>query len=170
MNENYTHPDMPKGKDVVDGIVKGMYKFKAANKSAKLQVQLMGSGSIFREVIAAAELLEKDFGVSATVWSATSFNNLANDGRKCERWNMLNPGAKELKIPYITSCIESEDGPVVASTDYVKQYIEQVSNFIPRKYIPLGTNGFGRSDSRANLRSHLNRSLLYCSCSTKSFI
>lgn len=151
-NEVYEHPAMPKEKDVVDGIIKGMYKYKKSKKENKLHVQLLGSGSILRESIFASELLEKDFNVSSTVWSVTSFNNLAADGRDVVRWNMLHPSSKQ-KIPYVTKCVESEKGPVVAATDYVKQYVEQVSNFIPRTYMTLGTNGYGRSDSRSNLRS-----------------
>ncbi len=151
-NEVYKHPAIPKDKNVIDNIIKGMYKFKASKKSTKLQVQLMGSGAILREAIFAAELLEKDFNISATIWSATSYNNLAVDGRDVSRWNMLNPESKQ-KTPFVTSCIESAQGPVVAVSDYIKQYVEQITNFIPRTYMTLGTNGFGRSDSRANLRS-----------------
>ena len=151
MNENYTHPKMPKGAE--DGIVKGMYKFKEGSNKHKLHASLLGCGSILREVIAAAELLEKNHKVSANIWSVTSFNNLAEDGRNIERENMLNP-EKSAKKPFITKCLEKEKGVVVAATDYIKQYAEQVHPFIPKPYKVLGTDGFGRSDSRANLRSH----------------
>lgn len=150
MNEVYKHPKMRDG--VEENIIKGMYKFKEPNKSLKLNVQLMGSGSILLEIIAAAKLLEDDFNIASTIWSVTSFNNLYKEAIDIQRFNMLN-SSENRKKPYITKCIEEEVGPVIASTDYVKLYSGQISNFIPRTYINLGTDGFGRSDSRANLRS-----------------
>ncbi|HXH55434.1 MAG TPA: pyruvate dehydrogenase (acetyl-transferring), homodimeric type [Gammaproteobacteria bacterium] len=151
MNENYEHPDMPEG--IEDGILKGLYRFKKSEKPAavKQRVQLLGSGTILREVIEAAKLLEKDFEVAADIWSAPSFNLLGRDGLEVERWNRLHP-LETPKVPYITSCLEGTEGPVIVATDYIKQYAEQVRAFIPRTYVVLGTDGFGRSDTRQQLR------------------
>ncbi len=149
MNENYTHPAMPKG--VEAGILKGMYPF-SVSKAKGPKVQLMGSGVILREVIAAAELLEKDWGVSADVWSVPSFTELRREGLDAERWNMLNPEQKP-RISYVEKCLAKTEGPVVASTDYMKAFADQIRNFVPRRYIALGTDGYGRSDSREALRS-----------------
>ena len=146
MNENYTHPAMPKGAEA--GIIKGMYLL-SANKSAK--VQLLGSGTILREVIAAAELLQKDFGVSADIWSVTSFNELRREGIDCERWNMLHPEAPR-RVSYVEQCLAQRSGPVVAATDYIKSYADQIRPYIPARYKVLGTDGFGRSDTRKKLR------------------
>ncbi len=146
MNENYSHPDMPTGAE--EGILKGMYSF---SKSKNAQVQLMGSGVILREVIAAAELLEKDWGIAADVWSAPSFTELRREGLDCERWNMLNPDKKQ-RVSYITQCLKEAKGPVIASTDYMKSFAEQIQRFVPNKFVALGTDGFGRSDSREALR------------------
>jgi pyruvate dehydrogenase E1 component len=148
MNENYGHPEMPQG--VEQGILKGMYPFK---KSDKAKVQLLGSGSILREVIAAAELLEKDFGVGADVWSVTSFSELRRDGVDASRWNALHPEQPQRKS-YVTQCLESRKGPVVAATDYVRMHADCIREFVPRDYRVLGTDGFGRSDTRARLREH----------------
>ena len=149
MNENYTHPAMPKG--VEAGILKGMYPF-SVSKAKGPKVQLMGSGVILREVIAAAELLEKDWSVSADVWSVPSFTELRREGLDAERWNMLNPEQKP-RISYVEECLAKTEGPVVASTDYMKAFADQIRNFVPRRYIALGTDGYGRSDSREALRS-----------------
>lgn len=149
MNENYTHPPMPEG--VADGILKGLYKLQAAAKPQKLHVQLLGSGTILREVIAAAELLEKDFDVAADIWSATSFNLLGQDGLEVDRWNLMHPDSAPRKA-YITQCLQDAPGPVIAATDYVKAYADQVRKYIPQSYTVLGTNGYGRSDSREMLR------------------
>jgi len=148
MNENYTHPAMPEGS--AEGILKGMYSF-SKSKAKGEKVQLMGSGVILREVIAAAELLEKDWGISADVWSAPSFTELRREGLECDRWNMLNP-EKTQKVSYIASCLKDSKGPVVASTDYMKSFAEQIQRFVPNKFVALGTDGFGRSDSREALR------------------
>ncbi|MBU1426325.1 MAG: pyruvate dehydrogenase (acetyl-transferring), homodimeric type [Gammaproteobacteria bacterium] len=145
MNENYTHPAMPEG--AAEGIVKGMYKFSTQNKPA---VQLLGSGAILREVIAAAELLQKDFGVAADVWSVTSFNELRRDGQDCERWNTLHPEAKP-RVSYVEQCLD-EKIPVVAATDYLRAYADQIRPFVKARYKTLGTDGFGRSDYRRKLR------------------
>jgi len=148
MNENYSHPALPTGAE--QGILKGLYNFsKSSTKGEK--VQLMGSGVILREVIAAAELLEKDWGVSADVWSATSFTELRREGLDCERWNMLNP-EKPQRLNYVAECLKDAKGPVIASTDYMKSFAEQIQRFVPNKFVALGTDGYGRSDSREALR------------------
>jgi len=151
MNENYEHPAMPAG--VEEGILKGMYLLRKSASSAKARVQLMGSGTILREVLAAAELLEKDWGVAADVWSATSFTELRREGLAADRWNMLHP-AQPARVPYVTQCLEKHVGPVVAASDYMKTFADQIRPFIPKErvYRVLGTDGFGRSDSRAKLR------------------
>lgn len=152
MNENYTHPAMPKGAEA--GIIKGMYLLHDAGKPKKgeLRVQLLGSGTILREAIAAAELLDKDFGVRADIWSCTSFNELRRDGFDAERWNRLHPEDTPRK-PYVTELLESRPaGPAIAATDYVRAFADQIRAFVPGHYTVLGTDGFGRSDTRANLR------------------
>ncbi|MDI1298934.1 pyruvate dehydrogenase (acetyl-transferring), homodimeric type [Methylotenera sp.] len=149
MNENYTHPEMPK--DSAEGILKGMYSF-SKSKAKGLKVQLMGSGVILREVIAAGELLEKDWGVSADVWSVTSFTELRREGIDAERQNLLNPEAKP-RLSYVAQCLEKAEGPVIASTDYMRSFADQIQNFVPKRFVSLGTDGYGRSDSREALRS-----------------
>ena len=148
MNENYAHPAMPKG--VEEGILKGMYKFSASKAKAKGKVQLLGSGTILREVIAAAELLEKDFGVGADVWSVTSFNELRRDGIDCERWNTLHPESQP-RTSYVDACLDAKT-PVIAATDYMRSYSDQIRPFVKARYKTLGTDGFGRSDTRKKLR------------------
>ena len=149
MNENYTHPDMPVG--VEDGIIKGLYQLKTGGKH-KLKAQLIGSGTILREVEAAAELLEKDWKVSANVWSATSINQLARDGMEVDRYNRLHPLADK-KRSYIAECLDDQAGVVVASTDYIRLYAEQIRPWVKAPYTVLGTDGFGRSDTRQKLRN-----------------
>ncbi|WP_417549515.1 pyruvate dehydrogenase (acetyl-transferring), homodimeric type [Methylophaga sp.] len=149
MNENYTHPAMPEG--VEEGIIKGLYQLKAGGKH-KVKAQLIGSGTILREVEAAAEMLEKDWNVSANVWSATSVNELVRDGMDVDRFNRLHPTA-EKKTSYISQCLDDQDGVVVASTDYMRLYAEQLRPWIKQRYVVLGTDGFGRSDTRERLRS-----------------
>lgn len=150
MNENYPQPEMPKGTE--KGIVRGLYKFASAGRRKK-QVRLLGSGTILREVIAAAELLDNDFSVSSEIWSATSFNELARDGRDCEREAMLKPKGKP-QVPWVTQCLSNSSAPVIAATDYVKAYADQIRAWVPGPYRVLGTDGFGRSDTRAALRRH----------------
>ena len=154
MNENYSHPDMPEGS--AEGIIKGMYLLKDAGKAKKteLRVQLLGSGTILREAIAAAELLEKDFGVSSDIWSCPSFNELARDGHDVSRFNRRNPEAKAPRKAYVTELLEGRQGPAIAATDYIRVYADQIREFVPMRYTVLGTDGFGRSDTRANLRRH----------------
>ena len=149
MNENYTHPGMPQGAE--EGIRKGLYKFRTG-RSGKHSVQLMGSGAILREVIKAAEVLERDYSVSATVWSATSFSELQRDGVAAERQSRLKPDEDRI-VPWVEQCMDGHDGPVIAATDYVRAYAELIRSYLPQKdYTVLGTDGFGRSDTRENLR------------------
>jgi len=151
MNENYRHPAMRDG--VEKDILKGMYLFSEGNaKTSRPRVQLLGSGTILREVIAGAELLEQDFGIAADVWSVTSFNELRRDGLDVARWNLLHPEA-EPRVAHVEQCLKDRAGPVVASTDYMKAFADQVRAFLPtHNYITLGTDGFGRSDTRKALR------------------
>jgi pyruvate dehydrogenase E1 component len=148
MNESYVQPALPKG--VEKGILKGMYLLQNGGKK-KRKVQLMGSGTILREVIEAAKLLAEDWGVDADIWSCTSFNELAREAQDIERWNRLHP-LKDAKVPYISQQLKGHRGPAIAATDYIIQYAEQVRQYIPTSYTVLGTDGFGRSDTRANLR------------------
>jgi pyruvate dehydrogenase E1 component len=163
MNENYVHPAMPEG--VTEGILKGLYKLQAAPDNLKLTARLLGSGTILREVIAAAELLANDFDVAAEVWSATSFNLLGRDAMDVDRWNRMHPESKP-KVAYITQCLQQGTGPVIAATDYVKTYPEQVRKFVPGSYTVLGTDGFGRSDSREVLRSFFEVDRYYITVAT----
>jgi pyruvate dehydrogenase E1 component len=149
MNENYPHPAMPAGAE--EGIVKGMYLLKDAGKAKGSRVQLMGSGTILREVMAAAELLKDDWKVNADVWSVTSFNELRRNGMDTARWNLMHPQETPRKS-YLETLLEDRAGPVVASTDYMRVYADQVRDQVKRTYITLGTDGFGRSDYRRNLR------------------
>jgi len=153
MNENYSHPAMPEG--VEAGILKGLYKLSEAKagkgKKKAPRVQLMGSGTILREVIAAAELLQADWGVTADVWSATSFNELRREAQEVHRWNLLHPDAKQ-KTSYVEQCLDESEGPIIASTDYMRTYPDQIRPYVQRRFVTLGTDGFGRSDSRAALR------------------
>ena len=148
MNENYSHPEMPKG--VEGDIIKGMYPFSTSKVKGE-KVQLMGSGVILREVIEAQKILENDYGVSADVWSVTSFNELRKDALEIDRWNRMNPD-KPQKESHITKHLKKAEGPIIASTDYMKSFAEQIAVFLPHKFVALGTDGFGRSDSRENLR------------------
>ncbi|KHF26101.1 pyruvate dehydrogenase (acetyl-transferring), homodimeric type [Solemya velum gill symbiont] len=148
MNENYAQPAMPEGSE--EGILKGMYRFSEGGK-AKQRVQLLGSGTILREVIAAAELLQNDFGIAADVWSVTSFNELRRDGIDTERWNMLHPDEAP-KRSYVEEQLSGTEGPVIAATDYIRTYADQIRPYIDRSYFTLGTDGFGRSDMREALR------------------
>jgi len=159
MNENYTHPDMPEGCE--EAILKGMYMLEdgeskeykvSAGKGKKAnRVRLMGSGTILREVQAAAEILRKDYKIAVDVWSATSINELARDGLDVDRWNMMHP-EEEPRVSYVEQCLGERDGPVIAATDYMKLYSDQIRAFVPAPYKVLGTDGFGRSDSREKLR------------------
>ncbi len=150
MNENYPMPPMPKG--AKEGIVKGMYKFKSSNKKqTKLKAQLFGSGTIMNETLKAAEILENEFKVAADVWSITSYKELRRDALEIERWNMLHPSEKP-KLPYITRQLKNEKGVFVAASDYVKALPDSIAKWIPGPLMSLGTDGFGRSEGRAELR------------------
>ena len=149
MNENYSHPAMPDAAE--EGIRRGMYLFRDGGTAKAPRVQLLGSGTILREVIAAADLLEQDFGVLADIWSCPSFNELRRNGLEAERWNLLHPTQAPRKS-YIEQCLAGRQGPVVAATDYMRAFAEQIRPYIGRRYVCLGTDGFGRSDYRVALR------------------
>jgi len=151
MNENYEHPALPEGAEA--GILRGMYLLRPAGSGAAgaPAMQLLGSGTILREVLAGADLLAADYGVSCDVWSATSFTELRRDGLAAERWNMLHPEAPPRRS-YVAECLAGRPGPVVAATDYVRTYADQIRPFVPGRYQVLGTDGYGRSDYRRNLR------------------
>lgn len=153
MNENYGHPDMPEGAE--EGIRKGLYQLSSNTSDASgddLCVQLMGSGTILREVMSAAEILEQEYGVKSDIWSATSFSELKRDGVDNARWNRLNP-EKEQKQSWVEKCMDGHPGPVIAASDYVRAFADQIRAFLPQEdYIVLGTDGFGRSDTREKLR------------------
>jgi pyruvate dehydrogenase E1 component len=150
MNENYVHPPMPAG--VEDGVLKGMYLFQVGGKG-KIRAQLMGSGTILREVIGAAELLEKDFDIPSDIWSVTSFNELRRDALAVERWNQLHP-AEEARQSYVETCLANRPGPYIAATDYMKIVPDQIERWVPGRFVSLGTDGYGRSDGREALRQH----------------
>jgi pyruvate dehydrogenase E1 component len=150
MNEPYAMPPMPG--DVKDGILKGLYRFRASeNKKSKLRAQLFGSGSILREALQAQDILDQKFGVAADVWSVTSYKALYTDGNEAERWNRLHPGAKP-RVPYLTQAIGDAPGVLVAASDYLKTLPNMVSKWMPRRLASLGTDGFGRSEGRQSLR------------------
>ncbi|MFA7280442.1 MAG: pyruvate dehydrogenase (acetyl-transferring), homodimeric type, partial [Sterolibacterium sp.] len=149
LNENYEHPAMPEG--AAPDILKGMHQFRKGANSNGPRVQLLGSGSIFREAVAAAELLRNDWSVESDLWSCPSFNELARDGQDCTRWNLLHPQEPQ-RLPHVSACLKDTRGPVIAATDYIKLFAEQIRAFVPRRYVVLGTDGFGRSDTREKLR------------------
>ncbi|MFL6296205.1 MAG: pyruvate dehydrogenase (acetyl-transferring), homodimeric type, partial [Actinomycetes bacterium] len=159
MNENYQHPAMPEGDGVAEGVLKGMYLFREGGPARtargrakpRPRVQLLGSGTILREVIAGADLLAEDFGVDADVWSAPSFTELRREGLDAERWNLLHP-TEPPRQSYVTTCLADRQGPVIAATDYIKTFADQIRPFVPGTYRVLGTDGFGRSDYRRKLR------------------
>ncbi len=149
MNENYVHPPMPAGTE--EGILRGMYRLRESGVAKAPRVQLLGSGTILREALAAAELLEKEYAVAADVWSVTSFTELHRDGVDCDRWNMLHPEAKP-RESFVAKCLAPTEGSIIAATDYVRLHADQIRSWVPRRYVVLGTDGFGRSDRRAKLR------------------
>jgi pyruvate dehydrogenase E1 component len=148
MNENYEHPPMPEG--VEDGILKGMYLLSGSPREGP-RVQLMGSGTILREISAAARLLDRDFGVAADVWSVPSFTLLRREGLAVQRWNRLHP-EQEPRRSYVQDCLGGHTGPVIAASDYMKSFADQIRPFVPSHYVVLGTDGYGRSDTRSRLR------------------
>jgi len=150
MNENYVHPAMPAG--VEDGILKGLYLLKVGGQG-KVRAQLLGSGTILREVLAASEMLEEDFGIPTDVWSVTSFTELRRDALAVERWNQLHPDASPRKC-YVEQALADRPGPYVAATDYMKIVPDQIQGWVPGTYVTLGTDGYGRSDTREALRRH----------------
>ena len=162
MNENYVHPPMPSG--VEDGILKGMYLLQVGGQG-KVRAQLLGSGTILREVIAAAELLDADFGIPSDIWSVTSFNELRRDALEVERWNQLHPGASP-RQSYVEHCFTDRPGPYVAATDYMKIVPDQIQRWVPGTFVSLGTDGYGRSDGRQALRQHFEVDKRYIAVTT----
>ena len=150
MNENYKHPKIPE--DSKKGILKGMYLFKEFNNKGKIKIQLLGCGTILREMLSAAEILSKDYKVDCDVWSVTSFNELRRDGMETERKNLLNPAGKPEKS-YVQKCLGKRDGPIIAASDYMRTYADQIRPYISKPFYSFGTDGYGRSDSRKKLRS-----------------
>jgi pyruvate dehydrogenase E1 component len=152
MNETYLMPPMPKGKGVREGIIKGMYKFQPSGlKKSKSKAHLLGSGAILNETIKAQKILEDNYGVAADVWSVTSYKELYQDSVECERWNLLNP-KKKAKSPYLSKLLAKEKGVFVAASDYMKLLPASVAKWFPGPLHCLGTDGFGRSDGREQLR------------------
>ena len=151
MNENYCHPAMPKNKFIAEGILKVMYLFKEHNKFKKTKIQLLGSGAILREMIAAAEILQKEYQIDSNIWSVTSFNELRKEALEIERYNLLNPDKKPKKT-YVEECLSSTEGPVVAASDYMRLNSDQIISFTSKSFYSFGTDGYGRSDTRKNLR------------------
>ena len=152
MNENYSHPSMPKEKNCEEGILKGMYKIKEYDKFKKTKIQFLGSGSILREMMKAAEILQNEYQIDSEVWSVTSFNELRKDGMETERYNLLNPD-KNQKISFVEKCLGKTEGPILAASDYMRANSDQIRPYINKSFYSLGTDGFGRSDTRKNLRN-----------------
>jgi len=152
MNENYEHPAIPQGDEVAADILKGLYSFRKGEADNKApRVQLLGAGTIFNEAIAAADLLKNDWGVIADLWSAPGITELAREGHEVQRWNLLHPTEKQ-KISHVEKLLKDARGPVIASTDYIRALTEQLRAFVPQRFVVLGTDGFGRSDTREKLR------------------
>ena len=149
MNENYHHPQMPK--DCEKGILKGMYLFKEFNNRGKTKIQLLGCGAILREMLAAAEILSKEYNIDSDVWSVTSFNELRKEGMNVERKNLLNPGQKPEKS-YVEKCLGEREGTIIAASDYIRSYADQIRPYISKSFYSFGTDGYGRSDGRKKLR------------------
>ena len=149
MNENYTHPEIPKGSET--GILKGMYKIKEFSKHKKTKIQLLGSGTILREMISAAEMLQEEYQIDSEVWSVTSFSELRKNGMEIERYNLLHPDKKKKKS-YIEECLGGSEGPILAASDYMRLNSDQIRSYVNKSFYSLGTDGYGRSDTRKNLR------------------
>jgi len=166
MNEQYAMPVIPEG--AADGILKGLYRFRAASTpDAPLRAQLFGSGAILTEVIKAQEILESKYNVAADVWSVTSYSELYRDGHRCERWNMLHPEGP-VREPYVTQCLKNAPGVLVAASDYVKAMPDAIDRWLPRPLTTLGTDGFGRSETRAALRDFFEVDYRYVVVATLS--
>jgi pyruvate dehydrogenase E1 component len=150
MNENYAQPALPTGAE--EGILKGAYLLQSGGRG-KVRATLLGSGTILREVLAAAQILEKDFGVPSDIYSVTSFSELRREALEIERWNLLHP-TDTARVPYVQQLLKDRDGPVIAATDYMRNVPDQIRQWVGGRYVTLGTDGFGRSDSRAALRKH----------------
>jgi len=151
MNENYSHPEMPKEKNCEEGILKGIYKIKEHSKYKKTKIQLLGSGAILREMMLAAEVLQDEYQIDSEIWSVTSFNELRRDGLEVERYNLLNP-TEEKKITYLEKCLGKTEGPILAASDYMRMNADQIRPYTSKSFYSLGTDGYGRSDTRKNLR------------------
>ena len=151
MNENYAHPEMPKDKLCEEGILKGMYKIKEFNNYKKTKIQFLGSGTILREMIAGAEILQNEYQIDSEIWSVTSFNELRRNGLEVERYNLLHPD-KEPKKSYVEKCLGNTEGPILAASDYMRMNSDQIRPYINKSFYSLGTDGFGRSDTRKELR------------------
>ncbi len=167
MNENYVQPPMPAG--AAEGILKGLYRFRPAPGSGPLKAQLLGSGSILNEAVRAQEILAERYGVSADVWSVTSYKELHRDALDCERWNMLHPLEKP-RVPYVSQCLGDAPGPVIAASDYLKTLPDSICRWMPRKIIALGTDGFGRSDGREALRDFFEVDARHIALATLSYL
>tara|TARA_B100000965_G_scaffold347864_1_gene320160 strand:- start:155 stop:1024 length:870 start_codon:yes stop_codon:yes gene_type:complete len=151
MNENYAHPSIPKDKLVEQGILKGMYLFKEFKKYEKTKIQLLGSGAILREMISAAEILQKEYKIDSNVWSVTSFSELRKEALEIERYNLLNPDKKSKKS-YVEECLSTMEGPIVSASDYLRLNSDQIRPYIRKSFYSFGTDGYGRSDTRKKLR------------------
>lgn len=151
MNENYSHPEMPKDKKCEEGILKGMYKIKEFTRYKKTKIQLLGSGTILREMMVAAEILQNEYQIDSEIWSVTSFNELRKDGMEVERYNLLNPD-KEQKVSFVEECLGKTEGPILAASDYMRMNSDQIRPYTNKSFYSLGTDGYGRSDTRKNLR------------------
>ena len=149
MNENYSHPEMPKNSE--QGILKGMYKIKEFSKYKKTKIQLLGSGTILREMMAAAEMLQNEYQIDSEVWSVTSFSELRKNGMEVERYNLLHP-EKSKKKSYVEECLGKSEGPILAASDYMRLNSDQIRPYINKSYYSLGTDGYGRSDTRKKFK------------------
>ena len=169
MNENYSHPAMPKDKNCEEGILKGMYKIKELSRYKKTKIQLLGSGTILREMMDAAEILQNEYQIDSEIWSVTSFNELRRDGMEAERYNLLNPD-KEQKVSFVEKCLEKTEGPIMAASDYMRMNSDQIRPYTNKSFYSLGTDGYGRSDTRKNLRKFFEVDKEHNSClRTKRF-
>ena len=163
-NENYVHPPLP-NYDIIDGVIKGMYCFKDKSKSKNIKVQLLGSGPMMNEVLKASEILSNDWNIDSTIWSVTSYSELHKEAENIDRWNTLHPNSPSKKS-YLDNCLKSKNGPVIAVSDYVKLVAEQIAPYIDCPFVSLGTDGFGRSETRDELRDFFEVNKYYIVLST----